>query len=58
MKSLEERMIYMTTDELNEAETNVNSMASEKESCLKQIDDNKKLISEYTDSISDLKKKL
>lgn len=52
--SLQERMTYMTTDELKEAQTAINRMSSERESSLKQIDDNKKQISEYTDTISNL----
>lgn len=55
---LKERMIYMTEEELKEAEINLNSMVSEKENCLRQIDDNKKLISDYSDNISYLHEKL
>lgn len=56
--TLQERMIYMTAEDLKEAEINLNSMKSEKENSIKQIDDNKKLISEYTESISNLKNEL
>lgn len=58
MKTLQERMTYMTADELNEAEININRMTSEKESSLRQIDDNKKLITEYTNNISKLQDEL
>ncbi len=58
IKALQERITYMTADELKEAEININSMTSEKESCLRQIDDNKKLITEYSNNISNLQEKL
>ncbi len=58
MQALQERMIYMTAEELKEAEINVNRMTSEKESSLKQIDDNKKLITEYANNISKLQEEL
>ncbi len=58
IQTQQERMTYMTAGELEEAEVNINSMESEKENCIKQIDDNKKLITEYTDSITSLQEGL
>lgn len=57
-KSLQERMTYMTVDDLEEAQTTISNMSSERESSLKQIDDNKKLISEYTNTISKLQNEI
>lgn len=58
MQTLQQRMIYMTAEELNDAEININRMTSEKENSLRQIDDNKKLINEYKSNISKLQENL
>lgn len=52
--NLQERFNYMTAEEFDDAQSQINSMISEKNSALKEIDDNKKSIKEYQDNILNL----
>lgn len=57
MTTLQNRMVYMTAEELEEARASVDTMISEKESCITEIDNNKKLISDYQNDIAGLNSK-
>lgn len=58
VSNLQNRLSYMTADELAQAQSEIENMISERETALKQIDNNKKLITEYQNNITDLQEKL
>lgn len=58
IKSLQERMSYMTSAELENANSDITTMTNEKNSSMSQIDNNNKQISEYRDNIQSLQANL
>lgn len=58
ISNLQDRLSYMSADELSDAQQQILSMGSEKNNALTEIDDNNKAIREYQNSISNLENKL
>lgn len=58
ISNLQDRLNYMTAEELSETEQKISQMTAEKNSALTEIDNNIKTIKEYEDSIVDLQYKL
>lgn len=58
ISTLQNRLNYMTAEELSETERKISQMIAEKNSALAEIDNNIKTIKEYEDSIVDLQYKL
>ena len=58
IRNLQNRFDYMSTEELEEAESQIISMTTEKNSSLTEIDDNNKTIREYQENINNLQNKL
>lgn len=55
---LNNRLAYMTEDELTAAQSDIEQITAERETAIKQIDDNKKTISNYQENIIMLQEKL
>ena len=58
ISNLQDRLSYMSADELLDAQQQILSMGSEKNNALTEIDDNNKAIREYQNNISNLENKL
>ena len=56
--NLQERLSYMSAEELTDAQQQILSMVSEKNNVLTEIDDNNKTIKKYQDNILNLQNKL